>query len=237
MTTKMHSINKTARIAGFLYLLLAPLGFFGGMYIPSLVVPGDAAATGNNILNHVWLYRLSIISALTVPIVNILLVLQLYKLLKPVNKSNAVLMVVFIVAVAPIAMFNEISHFAVLLLLNHTDYLKAFSIDQLYSQVMFFLDLNHYGLFIVSIFWGLWLFPLGYLIFKSGFLPKAIGILMVIAGFGYVIDSAILFLLPNLNMTISQFTFIGELALLLWLLFKGVNVVQWEKCNLEFTLK
>jgi len=98
MTAKMHSINKTARIAGFLYLLLAPLGFFGGMYIPSLIVSGDAAATVNNILAHVWLFRLSIMSALTVPIVNIFLVLLLYKLLKPVNKNHAVLMVVFILA-------------------------------------------------------------------------------------------------------------------------------------------
>jgi hypothetical protein len=237
MPAKIHSINKTARIAGFLYFLLAPLGFFGGMYIPSLIVSGDATATVNNILAHLWLYRLSIICALSVPIVNIFLVLQLYKLLKPVNKNSAVLMVVFIVAVAPIAMFNELSLFAVLHLLNHPDYLRTFSMDQLYSQVMFFLDLNHYGFFIVAIFWGLWLFPLGQLIFKSGFLPKAIGILMVIAGFGYVFDSFMFFLLPGLNMSISKYTFIGELVLLLWLLVKGVNVAKWEKCNLESSLK
>ncbi len=237
MFTKMHPINKTARIAGFLYFLLAPLGFFGGMYIPTLIVSGDAAATVNNILAHLWLFRLSIVSALSVPIVNVFLVLQLYKLLKPVNKNNAVLMVVFIVAVTPIAMFNELSLFAVLQLLSHTDYLKIFSLDQLHSQVMFFLDLNHYGFFIVSIFWGLWLFPLGQLIFRSGFLPKIIGVLMVIAGFGYVFDSVMFFLLPDLNMIISKYTFIGELVLLLWLLFKGVNVEKWEKCNLESTLK
>ena len=145
------------------------------------------------------------------------------------------LMVIFALAALPIAMLNELNHFAVLLLLNGTDYLKVFRIDQLYSQVMFFLDLGHYGAFIAAIFWGLWLLPMGYLVFKSGFLPRIIGVLLIIAGFGYIIDSAALFLLPDLNINISQFTFYGELLMLLWLLIKGVNVKQWEKRALEST--
>ncbi len=230
---KMNSVNKIARAAGFLYLLLAPLGFFGGMYIPSLTVPGDTLTTANNIIASSSLFRLSIMCALATPIVTILAALLLYKLLKSVNNNHAVLMVVFALAAAPIAMLNELNHFAVLLLLNGADSLKVFSADQLYSHVMFFLNLHHYGLFITQIFWGLWLFPMGYLVFKSGFLPGILGILLVIAGFGYVIDSIVLFLLPDLDITISQFTFIGELILLLWLLIKGVNVEQWEKRALE----
>jgi len=225
--------NKTARTAGFLYLLLAPLGFFGGMYIPSITVPGNAVATVSNIMAQPMLFRLSILSALITPIVVVLVALFLYKLFKSVNKNQAVLMVVFALAALPIAMLNELNHFAVLLLLNGTDYLKVFSVDQLYSQVMFFLDLGHYGAFIAAIFWGLWLLPMGYLVFKSGFLPRIIGILLIIAGFGYVIDSFALFLLPDLNIDISQFTFIGELLMLLWLLIKGVNIEQWEKRALE----
>jgi hypothetical protein len=225
------SPNRTARIAGFLYLLLVPLGFFGGMYIPSITVPGDATTTVNNILNHVSLFRLSILSALATPIVTVLVALFLYKLLKPVNKNHAMLMVIFTLAAAPIAMLNELNHFAVLLLLNGADYLKVFSVEQLHSLVMFFLNLNHYGASITAIFWGLWLLPLGYLVFKSGFLPRILGVLLIIAGFGYVIDSIILFLLPDLNITISQFTFIGELLFLLWLLFKGVNVQQRDVKN------
>ena len=220
--------NKTARTAGFLYLLLAPLGFFGGMYIPSITVPGNAVATVGNIMTHTLLFRLSILSALITPIVTVLVSLFLYKLFKPVDKNQAVLMVIFALAALPIAMLNELNHFAVLLLLNGTDYLKVFRIDQLYSQVMFFLDLGHYGAFIAAIFWGLWLLPMGYLVFKSGFLPRIIGVLLIIAGFGYIIDSAALFLLPDLNINISQFTFYGELLMLLWLLIKGVNVEQWE---------
>ena len=142
-------------------------------------------------------------------------------------------MVIFALAALPIAMLNELNHFAVLLLLNGTDYLKVFSVDQLYSQVMFFLELRHYGAFIAAIFWGLWLLPMGLLIFKSNFIPKLIGILMFVAGFGYIVDSAALFLLPNLNIDFSKFTFIGEFLLLLWLLIKGVNVVQWKKRSLE----
>lgn len=221
--------NKTARTAGFLYLLLAPLGFFGGMYIPSLTVPGNAAATVGNIMTHTLLFRLSILSALITPIVTFLVALFLYQLFKAVNKNQAVLMVVCTLAALPIAMLNEINHFAVLLLLNGTDYLKVFGVDQLYSQVMFFLDLGHYGAEITAIFWGLWLLPLGYLIFKSNFMPKLIGILMIVAGIGYIVDSVALFLFPDRNIDISQFTFYGELLLLLWLLIKGVNVEQWEK--------
>lgn len=225
--------NKIARTAGFLYLLLVPFGFFGGEYIPAITVPGNAEATVSNFMAHPLLFRLSILSALITPIVTVLVALFLYKLFKSVNKNQAVLIVIFALAALPIAMLNELNHFAVLLLLNGTDYLKVISIEQLYSQVMFFLDLRHYGAFIAAIFWGLWLLPMGYLVFKSGFLPRIIGVLLIIAGFGYIIDSAALFLFPDLNMDISQFTFIGELLLLLWLLIKGVNVEKWEKWALK----
>lgn len=230
---KVIKPNITARIAGFLYLLLAPLGFFGGEYIPSITVSGNALATVNNIMAHTTLFRLSILSALITPIVTVLVALFLYKLLKPVNKNQAVLMVVFALAALPIAMLNELNHFAVLLALNGSDYLKVLGVDQLYSQVMFFLDLSHYGAEITAIFWGLWLLPLGCLIFKSKFIPKLIGILMFVAGFGYLVDSVALFLIPGLNLDITRFTFVGELVLLLWLLIKGVNVKQWEKRALE----
>ena len=225
--------NKTARIAGFLYLLLVPLGFFGGMYIPSITVPGDAVGTVANIMANAMLFRLSILSALITPIVTVLVALFLYKLFKSVNKDQAALMVIFALAALPIAMLNELNHFAVLLLLNGTDYLKVFSVNQLYSLVMFLLELSHYGAFIAAIFWGLWLLPMGYLVFKSGFLPRIIGVLLIIAGLGYIIDSAALFLSPQLNVAISQYTFYGELFMLLWLLFKGVNVKQWQKRTLQ----
>jgi len=223
-----------ARIAGFLYLLMIPLGIFGILYVPfTLIVLGDAAATANNILANESLFRLSILSALIIQLDQILLVLVLYKLLNNVNKIHALLMVVFALAAVPIAMLNELNHFAVLLLLNGADYLTLFGANHLHSQVMFFLDLHEHGIFVAQLFWGLWLFPMGYLVFKSGFLPGIIGILLMIGCFGYLIDSIIFFLYPEFDVTLSSFTFIGELLLPLWLVIKGVDVEQWEKRALE----
>ncbi len=236
MTTeeKNNSINRTARIAGALYLTLFPLGIFGILYVPSaLIVPGDAATTANNIMASESLFRASIVTALLVQIVNIFVVLALYQVLKPANKNMALLMVIFVLLGAPIAMLSELNKFAVLLLLSGADYLTIFTTDQLQALMSLFLDLHEHGISIASIFWGLWLFPMGYLVFKSGFLPGILGILLMIGCFGYLFDSATAFLLPNFEVTVSQFTFIGELLLPLWLLIKGVNVEQWEKRALE----
>ncbi len=230
----MNSINKTARIAGLLYLILAPIGFFGIMYVPStIVVAGDAATTVSNIMANESLFRLGIVSALITQIIQIFLVLVLYKLLKPVNKNHAVLMAVFILVAVPIAMLNELNNFAALQLLSDPEYLNVFSTDHLNAQVMSFLNLHEYGIAIAQILWGLWLFPMGYLVFKSGYIPRIIGILLMIGCFGYVIDSFTFILFPNFGITFSEFTFLGELLLPLWLLIKGVNVKAWEKRALE----
>ncbi len=129
----------------------------------------------------------------------------------------------------PIAMLNELNQFAVLLLLHGGNYLTVFTADQLQALVPLFLDLHEHGINIAGIFWGLWLFPMGYLVFNSGFLPRILGVLLIIGCIGYLIDSATFFLLPNFDAKIAQFTFVGELLLPLWLLIKGVNVEQWEK--------
>ena len=230
----MSSINKNARVAGLLYLLLVPLGLFSILFgSAALIVPGDAAATAVNILASESVFRLGIVSALLVQVVNIFVVLALYKLLQPVNKTMAALMVIFILIGAPIAMLNELNRFAVLLLLHGTDALAIFTTDQIQALVPFFLDLHELGISIAGVFWGLWLFPMGYLVFKSGFLPRIIGILLMIGCFGYLIDSFAVFLFPNANVQIAPFTFWGEILLPLWLLVKGVNVAQWEKQALE----
>jgi len=226
----MNSINKTARLAGTLYLLLLPLGILGLILVQTnLIVQGDAAATASNILASESLFRVSIVSALMVQVVNIFVVLTLYQVLKPVNKNMASLMVIFILLGAPIAMLSEASRFAVLPLLSNTEYLAVFTPEQLQALAYFFLDLHENGIQVASIFWGLWLFPMGYLVYKSGFLPKILGILLIIGCFGYLADFFIVALFPALNVTVSQFTFIGEIALPLWLVIKGVNVEQWNK--------
>jgi Domain of unknown function (DUF4386) len=218
-----------ARIAGFLYLLLVPLGFFGMYASSNLVVPGNAAATANNILASESLFRLGILSALLVQVVNILVVLALYKLFEPVNKNMASLMVVFLLLGVPIAMLNELNQFAVLFLSHGVDYLSAFTPDQLHALVPLFFELHKLGISIAGIFWGLWLFPMGYLVFKSGFLPRILGILLIIGCIGYLIESFAAFLLPNYQVQVALFTFWGEVLLPLWLLTKGVDVERWEK--------
>ena len=231
---KTNSIQKTARFAGFLYMLLIPLGVFGMLYIPeTLFVPGDIVATVSNIMANQTLFRSSIVSALITQVVQIFVVLYLYKVLKPVNKNHAVLMVVFILVAVPIAMLNELNQFAILLLLNGADYLTSFTSDQIQALVALFLDLRHAGINIAQIFWGLWLFPMGYLVYKSGFLPKIIGALLIVACFGYLADSFIFFFVPDFGIKFSEFTFLGEALITFWLLIKGVNVEEWKKRALE----
>ena len=222
----MNSINKTARIAGFLYLLLLPLGILGILYVPAtLIVPEDTAVTASNIMANETLFRLGMVSALLVQVVNIFVVVFLYKLLNPVNKNMARMMVIFILIGAPIAMVNELNNAGVLLLLE--------SGEPAYGLMALFLELHEYGIQIAGIFWGLWLFPMGYLVFKSNYIPKIIGVLLMIGCFGYLIDSFTFLLFPDLGYTVAQFTFIGELLLPLWLVVKGVNVEQWQKYSLQ----
>lgn len=233
MTTGAHaSINRTARLAGALYLALMPFGFFGIIYVPSvLLVSGDAASTARNIMASEWLFRSGTVSHLISQIILIFLVLALYRLLKPVNKDHAVLMVVLALIAVPIAFLNEVNHLAALRLLANPDD-GAFTAGQLQAQAMLFLNMRQDGILVTQVFWGLWLVPLGFLVFKSGFLPKLLGVLLVIAGVGYVTDSGTQLLSPGLA-TIGQFTVVGEILFTLWLLIRGVNVERWQEVALH----
>jgi hypothetical protein len=216
-----------ARVAGLLYLIGSVAGVFGILYGPSLIVPGDAATTAEHIIASESLFRLSIVSALLDQIIFILVVLALYQVLKPVNQNMAVLMVIFLLVSVPIAMLNELNNGAVLYLLSGADSLKVFTADQLHALVPFFLALHALGLNIAFLVGSLWFFPMGYLVFKSGFLPKMLGVLLLINGLGYLIDSFAAFLFPNLNVNIVLFTGWVEVVFALWLAVKGVNVEQW----------
>jgi hypothetical protein len=233
MNTKTTSPNKNARIAGILYLLPWILSLVAVFLRQSLIVPGDAGATASNIVASESVFTVSILMDLIVQVVFIFLVFVLYKLLKPVNKTQAMLMVILFLVSVPIAMLNALNQFAAPLLLSSADYLTAFTAEQLQALVPLFLDLNEIGMYIAYIFWGLWLFPLGYLVFKSGFLPKILGVYLMISCFGYLIDFVTFFLFPSFGVSVNMFTGWAELLLCLWLLIKGVNVEQWEKRALE----
>ena len=230
MTTRTAEISPLvrARVAGSLYLFANLFAPFTLLYLPSrFIVRGDAAATASNIMASESLFRFGIVLNLITFIGQIFLVLALYQLLKVVNKNMAALMVIFSLAAVPIAMLNELIQLAVLQLLSGADYLEIFPTEQLQALAYLFLRLHSQGLNIAQIFWGLWLFPMGYLVFKSGFLPRIIGVLLIIACFGYVIQSFVAFF--GYSVDLIFFTGWGELALLFWLLIKGVNIEHWEK--------
>ena len=228
------NMNKIARIAGLLYVIPWVLSIFATLQRQGLIVPGDTVKTADNIMASESLFRLSIVSDLIVQVVFVVLVLLLYQLLKPVNKNQAALMVILFLVSVPIAMFNMLNQYAALLLLSGADYLTLFTADQLPALVVLFQSLHEVGIMIAYIFWGLWLFPLGYLVYKSGFLPKILGILLMISCFGYLIDFATFFLFPNFDVAINMYTGWAELFLCLWLLIKGINVEQWQKRALKF---
>jgi len=225
----MNSLKKTARIAGFWYLLMAITGPIGLLYVPSkLIVPGDAAATANNIMASESLFRIGIVSNLLCQLAFIFLVLALYRLLKGVNQQHASLMVALVLFAVPIAFLNMLNPLAALLLLNGAGFLTVFEPNQLHALMMIFLNLQEHGNIIAQIFWGLWLFPFGWLVIKSGFFPRILGVLLIIACFGYLAHSLTFLLFPHYEAIVSSYAAIpeaiGELSMVLWLLIKGVNV-------------
>ena len=221
------SPQRQARVAGGLYLILGIFAGFGLQYVPSrLIMSGDAVATARNILASEMLFRLGIMASLTSVIINIFLAFALYQMLKPANKNMAAIMVILLLLAVPIAMLNDLNDFAILLLVHSP---AGLTVDQTHALVSLFLKLHANGFSIAQIFYGLWLFPMGYLVFTSRFLPRFLGVLLIIACVGYVTQSVVDFLFPNSGIIIYLFTSWGELLFSLWLVIWGVNVVQWEK--------
>ena len=232
MEDKMKSIQKTARIAGILTLLIVVFAPFSMIYVPTtLVVPGDATTTANNIMASDGLFRLGMASDSIVFLIEIVLTVLLYVLLKPVNKTLSLVAAFSRLAMTVIQGINLLNHFFVLLLLGGASYLKVFAPDQLHALVMMFLNAHETVVFIWGLFFSLHLFVFGYLVYKSGYLPKFLGILLLIVAFCYLIQDFGNMLFPQYK---ALFTSIGSLAFLeiafpLWLLIKGVNVEQWQK--------
>ena len=227
----MDSNKKTARIAGLLYLVVVLSGVFGLMYVPSaLIVWNDAPATVNNIMTSKTLFRFGIVSDLISYTFFLFVALVLYKLLKPVNKTMAALMVILALVSIPISFSNVLSKFDILTILSGADYFKFMKPEQIQAEVMLSLISYNNGS-IINIFWGLWLFPFGYLVFKSGILPKILGIILMAGCIGYIIDFLGYILLSNYGETgISAFVglpaSIGEIGICLWLLIMGAKEIQ-----------
>ena len=229
----IDSPNTLARMAGILYFLVVLAGISSEIMVGNFIfVPGDITTTVNHILAHEFIFRLGFVISLTRFAVFILLVLALYKLLGLVNKDWSLVMAAFALVNISIGMVSLLFQYAAPLLLSSNGYSTLFTTDQWHAQVLFFINMQMLGDKASQIL-AVWLLPLGYLIYKSGFFPKILGVLMVIAGLGYVTDFLVFFLLPNLNWQVAGFAFLGELPFPLWLLMKGVNVEQWRSRALE----
>ena len=223
----MKSSKKIARLAGFLYLLHFITFFLADNGVHSTAVGSiDVAATAQNIMASERLFRIGFVSFLLTAVFFFLSAWALYVLLKPVNKDIALLFMLLNLGGVAIWCSSQVSEFAALLLLSGADYLKVFQADQLQALVMLSLNLYQNGFMIAQILLNLWLFPLGYLVFKSGFLPRVLGILLIMDGFAMLIWFFQFFLLPGYEVISTlglAVGFIAEGLFCLWLLIKGVK--------------
>ena len=239
MTTQASNPEPAAyaRIAGLGYLIIIAAGIFAEFFIrSSLIVVGDATATATNIAASEPLFRAGIASDLIMLVCDVLVALALYVVLKPVNKSLSLLAAFFRLVHAAVYGVNLLNLVVVALLAGGAGYLAALQPDQSNALAMLFINAHKYGYAIGLVFFGFHCMVLGYLVFKSGFLPRILGILLLIASIGYLVDSFANVLLPNyadyepvLTFVVFVPAFVAELSLCLWLLLKGVNVPRMRE--------
>lgn len=235
----MDTPRKTARVAGVLYLLLIVTGVFAEIFVRQAVkVPGDAAATASNILASQGMITLGFFSDLMMLVLYVMLVLVLYMLLNSFGKYSALFMVSCVLVSTAIMSLNLLNHFAPLMLLSGADYLSVFTTDQLNAFALLSLNMHEIGYHIAQPFFGLWLFPLGYLGYKSGYFPRIITFALMASAFTYQIDLLTMYFTPDMYPVVSPVIsipgIIGEFGICLWLLVMGVwNVEDKEARPLE----
>ncbi len=223
----MNPLKRQARIAGLLYLLGGITAPFSLIYVPSaLIVPGDAGATANHLRASESLLRVGIASELFVATMFIFVALALYHLLKGVGERPAMAMATLLLISVPISFLNVLNYVAALSCARGAAFLSVFEKQQLDALAYLFLRLHGQGLVLAEIFWGLWLFPFGMLVVRSSFIPRVLGVLLWIAGFGYLVGSSGSLLWPAHAHAVNQFATvleIGELPIVFWLLIWGVK--------------
>jgi len=224
----VNSTKQQARVAGFLYLVLALIAPIGLLYVPGkLIVSGNATATADNIRASEWLLRIGIASELIHQVIAVFLVLALYRLFKAVNEAHAKQMVILGALVSvPIMFINVLNEIAALVLVSGADFLSVFEKPQLDALAYLFLRLHGQGFAVASIFWGLWLFPFGMLVIRSGFIPRVLGVLLMIAGVAYLANAFATFILPRYAPLVSRVALPlegAELPIVIWLLIWGAK--------------
>jgi len=227
MEINPSSLKNTARLAGLLYLILVITGVYGIMYVPSqIIVPGDSVSTAQNMISNELLFRTGFLNDIISNTIFLFLVLVLYRLFKQVNEGQAKIMFALVIVQIPCVFIMEAFNITSLMILKG-EILKTFELSQRQDLAMLFLKINDYGTLPLEMFWGLWLLPFGLLVYKSEFIPRIFGILLVIAGIAYMIDSTIALLFPSNSSFVKYPTLllvaIGEISITLWLLIKGVK--------------
>jgi hypothetical protein len=223
----MQSTDRAARVAGFLYLLVVVTGLFTLIYVPrTVIVHGNATATAGNLLAHETLFRFGIVVGLISTLIFMFLALALYRLLKEVNQQHAAVMTILVLVQVPLAILTAMNQLAVLVLARGAEFLSVFDKPQRDALAMLFLNIEAQGTFATEILWGLWLFPLGLLVFRSRFLPRFLGIWLIVNGFAYLAMSFTGLLMPQYEKMVSNIAFpalLGELVFMLWLLIMGAR--------------
>ena len=224
----MHPTAKAARIAGAVYLSMVLTAPFSLIYVPTkLIVRGNAAATADNILTHETMFRLSILGELVGMVIFICLAIALYRLLSNVNKTWAMLMVAFVLVSAGVGFLNTLNNIAAVILFRGGEFLTVLDKPQRDALGYLFIRLHNQGEFMNEIFWGVWLFPFGLLVFRSGFLPRFLGVWLMLDCFAWIALSVIALFFPNYYEAAFKWlqpAFFAELVIGLWLLIRGANV-------------
>jgi hypothetical protein len=223
----MNPTKKQARVAGLWYLLLGVTTPIGLVYVPGkVIVPGNATATVDHLRASESLVRIGIGSELFHQVIFIFLVLALYRLFKEVSEKYAVLMVILSLLGLPIIFVNVLNEIAALILVSGADFLSVFDKRQLDALAYLFVRLHSQGITVASIFWGLWLFPFGILVIRSGFIPRFLGVLLFIAGSAYIVSSSTSVLLPRYAPLVNKVAIVlyaAELPIMFWLLIWGAK--------------
>jgi hypothetical protein len=223
----MRSPRTLARIAGFLYLIMFICSLLAGQVRTRIVVPGDAAATAGNIRASATLFRVGFVSDLVQVTTMLLVAMALYLLLKHVHQLAAAAMVTFVAVAVAIGCLNLLSQYTALTIATGRDYTRAFGRPGSDALTLLFAGMQDNGYYISAIFWGLWLLPLGYLVVKSGYVPRMLGVLLIIGGAGYLADLFTRFLVsgtaPGISLLIVP-GLVAEFLFMAWLVAKGVKV-------------
>ena len=234
ITRSVLDPRRLARIAGVLYLVIIASGLFSELVVRgTLVVRGDAAATAANILAADTLFRVGVVSDLVMVLADVAIAVALYVLFAPVSRTLSATAAAFRLAQAAVLALNLLHQFAALLVLRQDGALSAFDPDQLEALALLLMDLHRYGYLLGLVLFAGNLAVTGYLLYRSGFLPRTLGALSVLAAAGYLIDTLMFVLLPGYDGAASNLVlapaFVFELGFASWLLIKGVDAVAWRR--------